>query len=121
MRKILFIFGTLFFISCSSSKDGLFDWVGDSAYKSPNHVEVSQAVNQMDGLDNNWWNNTAFYHIWVKSFYDSDGDGCGDLKGIQQKLDYIKDLGCDGIWLSPIFECAYKVHFNIKYFDIKVL
>ena len=60
MRKILFIFGILFFISCSSSKDGLFDWVGDSSYKSPNHVEVSQAVNQMDGLDNNWWNNTAY-------------------------------------------------------------
>lgn len=121
MRKILFIFGTLFFISCSSSKDGLFDWVGDSSYKSPNHVEVSQAVNQMEGLDNNWWNNTAFYHIWVKSFYDSDGDGCGDLKGIQQKLDYIKDLGCDGIWLSPIFECAYKgkdVSSNMHGYDV---
>ncbi|MCI7435070.1 MAG: alpha-amylase family glycosyl hydrolase, partial [Spirochaetia bacterium] len=52
---------------------------------------------------------TSFYHVWVKSFSDSDGDGCGDLNGVKQKLDYIQnEIGCDGIWLSPIFKCKYK-------------
>ena len=43
-----------------------------------------------------------YYHIFVYSFADSDGDGIGDLKGIESKLDYIADLGFNGIWLSPI-------------------
>ena len=44
------------------------------------------------------------YHIYTKSFYDSNGDGVGDLQGIIQKLDYIASLGVDAIWLSPIYE-----------------
>ena len=40
---------------------------------------------------NDWYKNSSFYHIWVKSFADSDGDGCGDFKGIEEKLDYIKN------------------------------
>lgn len=43
-----------------------------------------------------------YYEIFVGSFYDSDGDGSGDINGITQKLDYIEDLGCNGIWLTPI-------------------
>ncbi|MCI6649169.1 MAG: alpha-amylase family glycosyl hydrolase, partial [Lachnospiraceae bacterium] len=42
------------------------------------------------------------YEIFVGSFYDSDGDGIGDLKGVEEKLDYIKDLGFNQIWLMPI-------------------
>ncbi|MDE7263383.1 MAG: hypothetical protein K2N64_01800 [Anaeroplasmataceae bacterium] len=50
-------------------------------------------------LDDNYRN---YYEIFVRSFYDSDGDGIGDLQGVIQKLDYIKDLGFTGIWLMPI-------------------
>jgi len=50
-----------------------------------------------------WWNNTVFYEIFVRSFYDSNGDGIGDLNGVTQKLDYLKDLGVTGLWLMPIF------------------
>jgi alpha-amylase len=50
-----------------------------------------------------WWNNTVFYEIFVRSFYDSNGDGIGDLNGVTQKLDYLKDLGITGLWLMPIF------------------
>jgi alpha-amylase len=58
-----------------------------------------------------WWNETVFYEIFVRSFYDSDGDGTGDFKGIIEKLDYLNDgnpdtdtdLGITGIWLMPIF------------------
>ncbi|ACG79548.1 alpha-glucosyltransferase [Phenylobacterium zucineum HLK1] len=49
-----------------------------------------------------WWKGAVLYHVYVRSFYDSDGDGHGDLPGVQAKLDYIASLGVDGIWLSPI-------------------
>ena len=45
----------------------------------------------------------SFYQIWIRSFADGNGDGIGDLKGVYEKLDYIRDLGVDGIWFSPIF------------------
>lgn len=54
---------------------------------------------ELDILDDNYRN---FYEIFVYSFYDSDGDGIGDLNGVTQKLDYIKDLGFNGIWLMPV-------------------
>ena len=50
-------------------------------------------------VDDNYRN---YYEIFVASFFDSDGDGCGDLKGVEDKLDYITDLGCNGIWLMPV-------------------
>lgn len=49
-----------------------------------------------------WWNDAVFYEIFVRSFYDSDGDGIGDFNGITEKLDYLQDLGIKGIWLMPI-------------------
>jgi alpha-glucosidase len=49
-----------------------------------------------------WWKGAILYHVYVRSFLDTDGDGYGDLKGVEAKLDYIKSLGVDGIWLSPI-------------------
>ena len=52
----------------------------------------------------NWWKNTFVYQIYPRSFQDSNGDGIGDLKGITSKLDYLKDLGVETIWLSPIFK-----------------
>ena len=50
-----------------------------------------------------WWHEKAAYQIYPKSFCDTNGDGIGDLKGVISKLDYLKDLGVDIIWLSPIY------------------
>ncbi len=50
-----------------------------------------------------WWHNKVAYQIYPKSFCDSNGDGIGDLQGIISKLDYLKDLGVDIVWLSPIY------------------
>jgi len=52
--------------------------------------------------DHPWWKGAVLYHVYVRSFFDSDGDGHGDLPGVLAKLDYIQSLGVDGIWLSPI-------------------
>ncbi|HEX7886218.1 MAG TPA: alpha-amylase family glycosyl hydrolase, partial [Phenylobacterium sp.] len=49
-----------------------------------------------------WWKGAILYHVYVRSFFDSNGDGHGDLPGVMAKLDYIQSLGVDGLWLSPI-------------------
>lgn len=54
-------------------------------------------------MQKKWWHDKVAYQIYPKSFYDSNGDGIGDLEGIISKLDYLKDLGVDIVWLSPIF------------------
>ncbi len=50
-----------------------------------------------------WYKTMAFYQIWIRSFYDGNGDGIGDLYGVYEKLDYIKSVGVDGIWFSPLY------------------
>ncbi|MCB9454265.1 MAG: alpha-glucosidase [Anaerolineaceae bacterium] len=51
-----------------------------------------------------WWKESVVYQIYPRSFYDSNGDGIGDLRGIIQKLDYLKELGIDVVWLSPVYQ-----------------
>ena len=51
-----------------------------------------------------WWKECVVYQIYPRSFYDSNGDGIGDLRGILQKLDYLKELGVDVVWLCPIYK-----------------
>jgi len=55
-----------------------------------------------------WYQNAVFYEVSIRSFYDSSGDGIGDLRGLTQKLDYLKDLGVDCLWLLPIYKSPLK-------------
>ncbi|MGL5767367.1 MAG: glycoside hydrolase family 13 protein [Sarcina sp.] len=55
-------------------------------------------------MEQNWWKEAVGYQIYPRSFYDSNGDGIGDLKGITEKLDYIKNLGIDVIWICPMYK-----------------
>lgn len=54
-----------------------------------------------------WWHDKVVYQIYPKSFYDSNGDGVGDIPGIISKLDYLKDLGVDIIWISPMYPSPF--------------
>ena len=55
-------------------------------------------------VNRKWWKEAIVYQLYPRSFKDTDGDGIGDLKGVIEKLDYIKSLGVDVVWLNPIFE-----------------
>ena len=57
----------------------------------------------VDAEGHQWWQHAVFYEIYPRSFADSNNDGVGDLNGITAKLDYLKDLGVDAIWISPCF------------------
>ncbi len=97
------------------------------SYANEGSFDVSLTIQNADGemeskafenyitignTDTYWWNESVFYEIFVRSFYDSDGDGIGDFKGLIQKLDYLNDgnpathhdLGINGIWLMPIHQ-----------------
>lgn len=55
----------------------------------------------------NWWDDKVIYQIYPKSFMDSNGDGIGDIPGIISKMDYMKELGVDIVWISPIYESPF--------------
>ena len=58
-------------------------------------------------MEKKWWHEKVAYQIYPKSFYDSNGDGIGDIPGIIDKLDYLKDLGVDIVWISPCYPSPF--------------
>nr|XP_018903919.1 PREDICTED: probable maltase [Bemisia tabaci] len=63
------------------------------------NLQVIQTTPVLD-----WWETTVIYQIYLRSFKDSDGDGVGDLKGVYEKLDYIKETGFETVWIQPFFK-----------------
>ncbi|MCH5317869.1 MAG: alpha-glucosidase [Eubacterium sp.] len=68
------------------------------------NLEKDEVITDEGELEKKWWKEAVIYQIYPRSFYDSNGDGIGDLKGITEKLDYIKDLGATAIWCSPFYD-----------------
>lgn len=67
-------------------------------------MKPAEQMSQTAGAnERNWWKNAVIYEIYPRSFQDSNGDGIGDLNGITKRLDYLKALGVDAIWLTPIY------------------
>jgi len=99
LRLALLILVPIISVACSGSKA----------------ISVQPITGLPEGTDGNaWWNNSVFYEIFVRSFYDSNGNGIGDFNGIIEKLDYLNDgnpktttdLGVTGLWLMPINPAA---------------
>ncbi len=63
----------------------------------------AEANNATEVNELNWWKNAVIYEVYPRSFQDTNGDGIGDLNGITERLDYLKDLGVDAIWLTPVY------------------
>jgi alpha-glucosidase len=74
--------------------------MSSTAIKAPS--ENTSALSAVADLP--WWKGATIYQVYPRSYLDSNGDGIGDLRGIEQKLDYIASLGVDGVWLSPFFK-----------------
>ncbi len=72
-----------------------------SAHSSPT-LQAAAAPGRT-ARDAAWWKHAVIYEIYPRSFQDSNGDGVGDLNGITSRLDYLKDLGVDAVWISPMF------------------
>src|SRR5579862_4767426 len=66
-------------------------------------LATAQTSKATDEEKHPWWQHAVFYEIYPRSFADSNNDGVGDLNGITSKLDYLKELGVDAIWISPCF------------------
>ena len=63
-------------------------------------------------MEKKWWKESVVYQIYQKSFNDSNGDGIGDIRGIIQKLDYLKELGVNVLWISPMLESYHTGKFT---------
>ncbi|MGD1007352.1 MAG: alpha-amylase family glycosyl hydrolase [Ignavibacteriaceae bacterium] len=85
-------------------------WLGNVRVCAQENISIDSAVITGKYTIPNcpaWLNNAVFYQIYPQTFYDSNGDGIGDLEGIIEKLDYVKSLGVDGIWINPFFESPF--------------
>lgn len=78
---------------------GLFDALLHLVNSEPDVPMASK-----EPITEKWWKESIIYQIYPRSFYDTNGDGIGDLRGIIEKLDYLKDLGVTAIWMSPIYD-----------------
>ena len=76
---------------------------GILCFFSSTSLLAQKATKAVDSEGHQWWQHAVFYELYPRSFGDSNNDGIGDLNGITAKLDYLKDLGVDAIWISPCF------------------
>lgn len=70
--------------------------------------EETRAGERQAGTADDWWRHAVIYQIYPRSFMDANGDGTGDLPGIVDRLDYVRDLGVDAIWISPFFKSPMR-------------
>ncbi|MBI5354470.1 MAG: DUF3459 domain-containing protein [Chloroflexi bacterium] len=84
-------------------------------------LPAPKADSALGGGSAQWWNESVFYEIFVRSFNDSDGNGIGDFNGVTQKLDYLQSLGVNAIWLMPIFPSpSYHGYDVTNYYNVNV-
>jgi 1,4-alpha-glucan branching enzyme len=74
---------------------------------SPPDDDDNDDDNDDDAVDADWYKQTVFLEIFPRSYYDTDGDGIGDLRGLTAKLDYLAELGVGALWLTPIYPTPF--------------
>lgn len=79
------------------------------------YKEQIEVIPASSSLPERWWESAVFYEVFVRAYYDSSGDGHGDIQGLIAKLDYLQDLGVTGLWLMPVTESE----FNSNGYDVK--
>ena len=111
LSHFILLAGLFFFLACGREEMPP-ETTLDNQIEEPEEITTGTPPEEEVVVENDiWWNDRVFYEIFVRSFYDSDGDGVGDLQGIIEKLDYLNDgdpnttsdLGITGLWLMPIF------------------
>ncbi len=97
----------------------LFSFLSACAQTTPTVAPAQTATPAPETEPANWWNEAVFYEIFVRSFYDTDGNGIGDFNGITQKLDYLESLGITAIWLMPIHPSpSYHGYDVVNYYNV---
>ncbi len=99
----------------------LLSFLAACASPSPAPVPTDQATATPEAIspELDWWRTAVFYEIFVRSFYDTNGDGIGDFNGITAKLDYLEDLGVNAIWLMPIHPSpSYHGYDVLNYYNV---
>jgi glycosidase len=82
-------------------------------------ISIPESTQTSPPIQRPWWENAVFYEIFVRSFYDSNGDGIGDFNGITNKLDYLQSLGITALWLMPIYPSpSYHGYDVTDYFSV---
>ena len=89
---------------------GLLSGPPVAAQPRPTDIGPVEVVKRDSGLPADWQRKGVFIEILVRAYQDSNGDGIGDLNGVTERLDYLKELGVSGIWLMPIFKSADRDH-----------
>ena len=134
-RSTLFLLVVLFLSSCKPGQEPTIEYsLSTSTSPKINTPESTKGLSTIQPTielaptqAEKWWNDVIFYEVFVRSFYDSDGDGVGDINGLIEKLDYLNDgdpsstddLGISGIWLMPITESpSYHGYDVIDYYTV---
>ena len=98
------IMGKLKFKTLTTATAGLLDKKTVQMVCDMLNLEKDEVITDQGEITEKWWKEAVIYQIYPRSFYDSNGDGIGDLNGIRQKLDYLQDLGVNTIWCSPFYD-----------------
>ena len=116
MKQLIFLLLTVFLVGCTIGPSPESpSAVPPSSTPSPAPTPLQTSSPDQSG----WWDQAVFYEIFVRSFYDSNGDGIGDFNGITQKLDYLENLGVNALWLMPIHPSpSYHGYDVINYYNV---
>ena len=98
------VLGKIKFKTLTTATAGLLDKNTVQTICDMLNLETDEVITDEGKMVKKWWKEAIIYQIYPRSFYDSNGDGIGNLRGIIEKLDYLKDLGVTAIWCSPFYD-----------------